>query len=358
MSLSQTENLNVSLHRLRAVAVICVVFGHAFLVESLMPGIKDLAPIYMAIASGTALFVLLAGIIFSQKALPKLADGRLTTALILRRRFSELMPIYLTAGTYFALVITLKGIDPKIHEVGEWQYFIRMMLSGSMALSYWYVPFFLLLMAFTPMHRWFVRQGPHLKAFLILIGLMLSMVLHRPSTENVFAAAHSLSYYLPIFWTGLIIGENWKRFLDWIRQAMPILTIALLAVGVLQYQIGNHTVMLDDTPDFDRLDLFSLQKMLAAFLLIAIFERSKHLAMPVLDWLADHSLSIFFMHPIVLILFYDLPHWSGIYIPETVLISILIIFVGVWIESAARRVTGQLRRRLQISKSCRGSITH
>lgn len=317
-----------------------MVFGHAFNVESLIPAQQLFNPVFLLTSSGTVIFVLIAGILFRMKAVPRLIAGQTRVREILRRRWAELSGVYLTVGMFLALVFSLKvglegGSAPFV--------FARMMLNGSMAHSYWYVPFFLLLMVLTPLHVWFSRRDIAVQIGLVLSGSLLSAFIHRPDHEAILGAVHALVYYLPVFWFGLIIGARWQAVLTWLHGKELLLAAAFGLMIIAQTAIGQTTAYLHPLGEgWGKLDLFIPQKLLFALVFMSVFQRTKDLSMPVLDWLAENSLTIFFMHPAILFLLLQAPHLSGFYVPELLLFTVVMIFAGMQLYRLLLRVFARL----------------
>lgn len=336
-----------ALTRLRGLAALCVVFGHAFHVTSLNPAQYIFNPMFLVISSGTILFVLIAGVLFAQKAVPRLMAGQTSTRAILRRRWAELSGTYLTVGLFLAIVVGVKeglreGIPPLLH-------FGHLMLSGSMAHSYWYVPFFLLLMAMAPLHVRFAQLHIRWQLVLILIGTMVAAFVHRPNAQVTLGAVHALVYYLPVFWLGLLAGQHWTSLVAWLRGKELLMLGAVLALTGAQIAIGQDKVYLHPLGEnWGAVDLFIPQKVAFALLFLSIFHRTQHVRMDLLDWVAKHSLTIFFMHSPVLIVMMGLPHVTGFYIPDLIAVTALLIGVGLLLQRSLVRVYRQLPERLQL----------
>ncbi|WP_339953975.1 acyltransferase family protein [Yoonia sp. 2307UL14-13] len=345
-ALKSKELQLTNLNRLRGFAAICVVVGHAFIIVSLRPAQLHFGPIYLLIASATVYFVLIAGILFQIKAVPRLNAGRTRTRDILRRRWAQFSGIYLTIGVFLALTTGIKeglsaGINPVYH-------FVRMMINGSMAHSYWFVPFFLLLMALTPLHLWFSRRPLAIQAVLVAVGLALSAITHRPGAYDIYGPIHALGYYLPVFWFGLMIGQNLPMVLVWLKGKEALLAFGVAAIVAMQMQIGQTGVYLHSFgQNLGQIDLFAVQKILLGLLLLSFFDQTKTISMPLIDWVADRSLIIFFMHSPVLIAITDAPHLSDLYFPELILASGIMIYVGVKFHTLLLRVFEHLPDRIK-----------
>ena len=337
----QTKGRLISLGRLRGLAALCVVFGHAVHVQSLTPAQYIFNPAFLIVSSATVIFVLIAGVLFRMKAVSRLMNGDTCTRDILRRRWAELSGTYLTVGLFLAIVIGYKegireDINPLFHG-------LRMMLNGSMAHSYWYVPFFLILMALAPFHVWFCRLKLLAQILLIIIGVIISAFIHRPDAYVTLGAVHSLAYYLPVFWFGLVLGSHWQEMLKWLHGKEILLSILVLCVAALQVKIGQDQVYLHSFGEnWGDIDLFIIQKVLFSLLFISVFHRTQSLKMPLLDWLSKYSLVIFFMHSPVLLLITSAPHLSGFYIPDLVLVTIITIIVGVQMHKSLVRTFARL----------------
>lgn len=332
---------HAGLARLRGLAALLVVFGHAFHPPALTPAQYILNPAFLLISSATVIFVLIAGILFRIKAVPRLMDGSVSTGEIVRRRWSELSGTYLTVGLFLATVIGYKegvreGINPLFHG-------LRMVLNGAMAQSYWYVPFFLLLMALSPLHVRFCRLRLPIQIALIVAGSIMAALVHRPDAYVTFGAVHALVYYLPVFWIGLIIGAHFQDVVKWLHGKETFLGVLVLSVVGLQMVIGQDQVYLHKPGEnWGDIDLFILQKILFALVFISVFHRSQTWKMPLIDWLSRHSLIIFFMHPPILILLISAPHLSGFYTPELVAVTVLTIIGGLQLHRSLARIYGNL----------------
>ncbi|MCA1774705.1 MAG: acyltransferase [Loktanella sp.] len=326
----------VGLGRLRGLAVLCVVFGHSFHVQSLNVARDTFNPLFLIVGSGTVIFVVIAGVLFQTKALPRLLGKENRTRDILRRRWSELSGIYLTIGLFLALVFGFavgarNDINPLI-------YSLQMMLNGSMAHSYWYVPFFLLLMAFAPLHVWYCRKPLRTQVSLFVVGVVVSAFVHRPAPDDIFAVLHSLVYFLPVFWFGLLLGASFKPVLNWLHGKESVLGSVFILVMAVQMRIGQDRAYLHEFgQNFGVIDLFVVQKIVFALFFLSVLHRTRHLRMNLLDWLSRNSLTTFFMHSPVLLLLGPMPHLSGFYLPELVLVTTITILGGVHLHGALVR---------------------
>ncbi|MGK7651256.1 acyltransferase family protein [Roseovarius sp. B08] len=331
-----------SVTRLRGLAALLVVFGHSFHPYALNQAQYLLNPAFLFISSATVLFVLISGMLFRAVAIPRIVDGKTGTQEILRRRWAELSGLYLTVGLFLAVVIGFaegvrEGPDALFH-------FVRMMLNGGMAQSYWYVPFFMLLMACTPLHVLFCRQKVSVQTGLVIAGLVVSAIIHRPDAYVLFGAVQSLVYYIPVFWIGLMIGANIPVLLDWLRNKELPLFVAVLCIIAIQTEIGQDQVYLTSFGErWGSVDLFVVQKVVFGLLFLSLFERTKQLEMPLIDWISRHSLIIFFMHCPILILMMWVPNLSGFFVPELVALTALMIVAGVQLHKSLIRVSQRVR---------------
>lgn len=336
-----TKERLVSLGRLRGLAALCVVFGHAFNVKSLNAAQDALNPIFLIFASGTVIFVLIAGVLFRMKAVSRLISRETCTKEILRGRWSELSGTYLTVGLFMAILFSCavgiqNGLNPFAHG-------IRMMLNGSMAHSYWYVPFFLLLMVLAPLHVLFSQLKLPTQIPLIIFGMLVSAFMHRPASDVTLGAVFAVVYYLPIFWFGLVLGSHWQAVLNWLHGKEALVGILFICVTALQVNIGQKQIYLHRFGEnFGEVDLFIIQKLLLSIFFISVFHRTQFLQMPLLDWVSKHSLIIFFMHSPVLLLITSVPHLSGFYVPELVLVAAITVLGGVQLHKTLVRTFNRL----------------
>lgn len=323
----------VELHRLRGIACLLVVTGHAFGIPALQEGGYLLQPAYLLIASSTVIFVVLAGILFQMKAIPKLNDGKTRTGEILLKRWRELRFYYVTLGTVLACIISINrfrhGFDNAL------PHFPMMMISGTMSYTYWYVPFFLLLMAVTPGHVWFARRRPTIQISLILAGLVIGALMHRASSNGFFTNFQNLAYYLPVFWLGMLLAQHWTKVLSILRGKEVFLGLVVSAIIATQVHLGQQGVYLHSIGEmWGKIDLFPLQKIALTLLLIPLLHRSRRMAMPLIDWCARNSLTIFFLHGPILIPFMKTPSITGFFVPEVVMVTAILIYASVRLDKA------------------------
>lgn len=340
------SQINIGILRLRGLAALLVVVGHAFHPYALNPAQNMFNPVFLVISSATVIFVLIAGMLFRVRTFPKLSEGRTSTREILRKRWAELSGLYLTLGLFLALVVGYKeglreGLNPALHAA-------KLFFNGTMAHSYWYVPFFLLLMALAPAHLWFCNQRPGVQRSLVVSGLILSALVHRPDADATLGAVHSLVYYLPVFWIGLILGRDIPALLAWLRHKELFLGGALVAVIAGQVAIGQDRVYLTYIGErWGMVDLFVVQKLIFGLLFLSVFHRTQYMAMPLMDWISENSLKIFFMHCPILILIMWFPHVSGFYVPEIVAVTCITILGGLMLLGSLERVFTQFKPILQ-----------
>lgn len=173
---------------LRALAILMVIATHCFPAAGALVGhsFNEHHPLVSLIGGATAIFVFIAGFFYERVYRPRLGWWAL-----IARRAGLLLPPYL----FISLVLVASGLEPGVRgmepvtadplaKLGLW------LLTGTAGPATWFVPFFLLLLLFTPLFARFALAGVRVQLALLAALLLLAFVVPRDPLMVLANVAH------------------------------------------------------------------------------------------------------------------------------------------------------------------------
>lgn len=247
------------------------------------------------IGGATAIFVFIAGFFYERVYRPRLGWWAL-----IARRAGLLLPPYL----FISLVLVASGLEPGVRgmepvtadplaKLGLW------LLTGTAGPATWFVPFFLLLLLFTPLFARFALAGVRVQLALLAALLLLAFVVPRDPLMVLANVAHFAFYYaLGIFWAihRATIEQALKR-----RGVLAGFIAALMVAAAVQYAFGIPAGYGAPEPLVSARDLVVLRKFLLIVILMGLLQRLGDRRVALLSFIAARSFGLFFVHQPVLL---------------------------------------------------------
>lgn len=328
----------------RAIAILIIVAGHCKYGWT-----RDLPwerAISSMITGGTPLFVFISGYFFQaifakNFNYPQFMRKKLLAVglpyLVLSLLFIALFGAFSGTST-FPLDLSAGNIAHHFYAVGF------NLLTGHLLMSYWYIPFVILLFAISPVILSFIALKQRQKWVLLGLSCLISLLVHRPSMNiNAF---HSLIYFLPFYLMGILYGEHRDTANAWLREQVMLVGLVwliLVAVMLAAGQMGNAYA---PTPwQAQGMDWMLLQKAAMIAFILAVLLRYADYQIPALTRIADMSFALFFIHPWVIYGFqqtgwaYDLGGFA-----EFALFASVVVMLSIAIATTARIVAGKWSR--------------
>ena len=341
---SQSSSLDAdflpSLEAFRAIAIVCVVAGHAigstgWVIDS--PIEKFIANI---ILGGTNLFVFISGYLFHH-----VFKNRYTYKGFLQQKAQRVLVPYLFLSA-LPILMAVKNDHPA-GIAGALMAYIGHLGRGDIWICYWYVPFVMAMFALSPMHRWFATLPA--KVQITAVGTMLAVASITQRPINNIGIPHLLIYFTPVYLTGIVAAVHRQRLMAFLSRHHVKLLIGAVGLAIAQAILATNTGSYHRAfGSIGNIDLQLIQKILmCGWLLYALQWFDQHNS-KLVGLLAASSFAVFFIHPYVIDLW--LRTWKlhaflsgGPALPAAVAI---ILSISILCALAIRKVAGKRSRYL------------
>ncbi|WP_345008964.1 acyltransferase [Pseudaeromonas paramecii] len=294
----------LSMHSLRAIAMLLIVAGHCFPFSFLYRD-NDLwgQLVFNVISNGSSLFVLISGFFFHHVFYARFDYGR-----FLKKKIKNVVCPYLFLSVIVVLLFRLGQPDPRLGGFFEPQGtgiidlylipFIKYLIFGGATTAYWYIPFIFLMFCLSPLHKKYADLGLVSSLVILLLSFLLSMLVHRPQYNlNVF---QSLIYYQSFYLAGILFSKYYQPVSQWIVRNLHFLILVFLLCNFAMAYVYPVANLQDGTVPYTILERYVPFKLLEFFVLYGLFERFAFLNVKPLSWFADMSFAVYFIHPIVI----------------------------------------------------------
>ena len=336
-------------HRLRAIAILCIVTVHC---ESMFTWqshqILDTFLVEF-FQNASVLFVFVAGFLFQH-----LARSYRYGNYLWKKLLNVLIPYVIVATP--AIIYALYSENPVVahpelagtslaYQIG-WFY-----LNGGATFNWalWYVPMIALYFLAAPLFMLF-ESRPRLYYSLVVL-IPLSLLAHRPT----FTGGHNLElalYFLSSYILGMFCSQRGEQAVKFIQRNLRWMVALYLAILIGHTFHASHHGLEKVSHLFSfqygYIDWLFLQKLLLSVVLLGVLPRFNNLSLPVVDYVADVSFTIYFLHMYVL---FFLLRWTHNPIGEgnvfeLALLVTFVVAVSGLIAYAARRLLGRNSRLL------------
>jgi hypothetical protein len=203
--------------------------------------------------------------------------------------------------------------------------------------AYWYVPFIMVMFALSPVFIWFIKLSTQLQIVLMLICLILSVFIQRP-TANM-NPIHSAMYLTGFYMLGIMYSLHHHKISAFLNKtkfvwllATPAMALAMAFFG----QVGNaHKI----TPwQYEGPDLMVPLKLITIPAMLSFCMWLQRFNVRPLLYFAEISFGLFFVHTLVLkaswaVFFKDWEHgFKGF-----VMIFLIVLIISTAIVSIIRK---------------------
>ncbi|SDL32991.1 Membrane-bound acyltransferase YfiQ, involved in biofilm formation [Catalinimonas alkaloidigena] len=248
--------------------------------------------------------------------------------------------ILITTGLFLASNLSLIK-QAALGELG--QGWAEAILTGSIQVQYWYIPFIALVFLISPL---LLKIPDRIFNALTLICSFLPLFGTRTAVEVSFEL---YMYFMPVYLWGMYAARNYDAFVRVIQQyKYGIALVAVVLSGVLFW-----LRLYPSQPDGVLEALYYVQKMAFTFLIFVFLMRYEHVEVKLLDQFAVYSFSIFFLHTIVDVYFikkqiYEVIMTLPLYLiaPISLLYTALICLITLWVSMLIKKVLGKYSRYL------------
>ena len=336
------------IHHFRAIAILFVVASHSRqpLDWSASPLIEQFVEVIFN--NGTTLFVFIAGFLFAY-LLPKYD----TRTYYLNKIKYVILPYILVGGPAVAFFFFRDRILPPTFpaDFGQWDLIVQILFlygTGVMLLPLWFIPMIAIFYVLAPIFAVADRSG-RIYQWLPLL-FVAALIIPRPAGNlNPFQA---FVVFLPIYLLGMWSAKN----VDWLmprlakfRGALVVSWLVLVFLGVLVFSAkgATYTKSLFELHD-DIISISTIQQTVLCFILLYYLENLQTVLGKRLDFLADMSFAIFFLHQYAIGTFSRACHALGMALSGNLLIYVLftatVIAASIVVVFFVRRIMGPYSR--------------
>ena len=298
----------------RAIAIVLIVAGHSY-----GPWVIDTFTeklIASFVTGGTALFVLISGFFFHYSFYNTFAWW----AFLRTKLINVGAPYLVLTGAYCVAVRWLSLERVPVSGALPWSAggvadFVRLFCqyasTGSALPAYWYVPFILIVFAASPLFIRFIELTLPVQLAVLGASFLVSVIAHRPLDNN--NPFHSVLYLSSVYLLGILTSTYRTHVFAFLRRYAPGIAVLLAVVAVVKVRVDGHHDNLHkaDIFAFKGIDIFLVQKCLQAGLMLGLLTRFADRRIPVLQYVAERSFAIFFIHNWVALLLWKAVPWMG-----------------------------------------------
>lgn len=286
------------IHSLRAIAIIIIVFNHAMFFQfnweerGLLYNVLD-----DIFSNGTVLFVFVAGYLYQYLL------NRFSYKKYYKNKFTNVILPYLIVSIPAIVYAFMFGDPaqsyPHIEPYPAWVQVSWFYAVGGAHINYplWFIPMIVLFFLLAPVFN-FITRYPKLY-WLIIPLFILTDLIHREPFPLI-NPVRQFIYFLPVYLLGMWACQ-YKEHVNVIINkyfyllAVLLLTIIVIELGVLNTH-GIYETKIPFTFPMGFVDWLLIQKVLLCFFVIGLFLRYPALNNPLLNYFANISFAIFFLH--------------------------------------------------------------
>lgn len=290
------------LNYFRGFAIFLIVLGHSFYITNFFnlsnpvenPFFRKL--FFTMTTGGTSLFVFISGFLFHHIFYSRGFNFK----KFMKNKFKNVFLPYLIIITP---IIFIRFPETLTNGRIQFQDIIRlilMYLSGALLDSTWYIPFAFVLFISSPLFIRYIelKKG---QIFIIILGLFIGMLIHRPAHNlhiNVFQA---LLYFTPAYCLGIYTSQKKKILLPYLKKYNNLLFLVWIIIGLFQVYTNRFMNMHKiNMFSYNGIDFMGVQKIIVCLFFIGFFYKLQdwHIGFleKTLSLLADYSFPIFFVH--------------------------------------------------------------
>ncbi len=295
-----------SINYFRGIAILLIVAGHSYTLAGFTPSNLFERTTANLLTGGTALFVFISGFmfhhVFSKKFNYRKFMVKKMQNVVLPYLFLSIYPIW--------DIIKYQRFSSTLGIESAWAALVFYPRTGLHLTAYWYIPFAVVLFLASPL--FLELMNSRYKEFLIVGGLALSALIHRPLYNiNVF---QSFIYFSPVYLMGMWASMNKAEIYGKFRNREWIFLALALLFAIFQGEFASYTPMEGITTFpkavesgyvgnfhkhifvYNGIDFMILQKVSLCFFFMVFLRRFEDRSIPFLNFTAKYSFAIFFLH--------------------------------------------------------------
>ncbi len=309
------------IHRMRALAIVSVVAVHANdqLEWSQSPSLQRFME--NLLQGSTVLFFMIAGFLFHH-----LSQRFEFGDYLLRKVKNVIVPFLIISAPGIALLLNQPAFlasHPEMTDQPTWVRVAFLVGYAGAQINYplWFVPVMASLFVLAPLFMALLRQ-PRLFDGALVLMLAVSLLAHRADVSK-YHHLELVMYYIGPYMLGMWASrqrEDVHRFVDRQLGLIALVFLALLLGFTFFTDYRGSYVKTAFSQEKGLLDWVLLQKLVLFFLLVGLTRRWEKKSLPRLDFLAEASFPIFFLHMYVILAAYHLTNW---WIPAGSVLSLI-----------------------------------
>lgn len=290
------------LNYFRGFAIFLIVMGHSFYITNFFnlsnpignPFFRKL--FFTMTTGGTSLFVFISGFLFHHIFYSRGFNFK----KFMKNKFKNVFLPYLIIITPIIMIKFPETLTETSINISDIIRLILMYLSGALLDSTWYIPFAFVLFISSPI---FIRyiEAKKGKIAVIIIGLLIGMIIHRPAHNLHINVIQALLYFSPAYCLGIYTSQNKEKLLPYLKKYNSFIFLLWVGMGVFQVHINKFMNMHKANMfAYNGIDLMGIQKIIVCLFFVGLFYKIQDkkwifIEKP-LSLLADYSFPIFFIH--------------------------------------------------------------
>lgn len=290
------------LNYFRGFAIFLIVMGHSFYITNFFnltspvnnPFFRKL--FFTMTTGGTSLFVFISGFLFHHIFYSRGFNFK----KFMKNKFKNVFLPYLIIITPIIMIRFPETLTETSINSSDIIRLILMYLSGALLDSTWYIPFAFMLFISSPI---FIRyiEAKKGKIAIIIIGLLIGMIIHRPAHNLHINVIQALLYFFPAYCLGIYTSQNKEKLLPYLKKYNSFIFLLWLGMGIFQVHINKFMNMHKANMfAYNEIDLMGIQKIIVCLFFVGLFYKIQDkkwiLIEKPLSLLADYSFPIFFIH--------------------------------------------------------------
>ncbi len=351
--MTRTRPFLREVHSLRGVAILSVVMVHVF--GTYLDHLSQVGPldkagkvfrtaIEIGLHGSTVYFASISGLLFSSVLV---ADGWVR---FYRNKFLHVAVPYAVMTLIFSMLSYEPGVGGRglvfsAQEPGAlFSIAAAHFMRGTALPVYWYIPVLICLYMLTPIVYALVSRVPAVTLMFVVSPLLVSRT-------GTLVTIQSVVYFAGAYGIGVFLGMNYERNLAWMRQrGWALALICVLATLGLALLFWRRLDLLG--PVSLREAFFFVQKLSLSAVLIGLLNHWQERLPRIVNHVATHAFSIYFLHLFVLYGLLDfalrlLPmHSTAQVFAIGLLLFVLTVGASLLVSIASRMMLGRYSRLL------------
>ncbi|MEM8828059.1 MAG: acyltransferase [Cyanobacteria bacterium P01_G01_bin.19] len=298
-----------SINYFRGLAIVAIVFGHSYGLSNIDVDTVFDRTFFSLIKHGSVYFIFISGFLFHHIYFVKKANSFKYPTFI-KKKISYVFVPYLLISIV-PIIFRVFYLENR-HYVADWATnndllsLLWYVLTGKIFVGYWYVPTGMILFLLSPLIIKLIESKYCLPTIIFLLGVAL--IIHRP-VDNL-NPIHSTIYFLPTYILGCYASKNRNHIYSYMKSKTVVFSVIAISLAFMQALFWENPgsakqdfVLLSSNFDVwsvNKIDIILIQKIVICFLLMSLLYYCKKIDIKALEWLAQRSFAIYFIHPILM----------------------------------------------------------